>query len=53
MVVYFDDNDEQFLRWTKSNPNGYVVNMHRQPKLRYVVLHRANCSTLKTHRNAD
>lgn len=46
MTVLFDDDDEQFLRWTADNPNGFVANMRRRYDPSYVVLHRASCSRL-------
>jgi len=53
VVDYFDDDDERFFHWVACNPDGYVVNMHRRHKLHYVVLHRAGCRTLKSHRNME
>jgi len=42
-MVVFLDNDEGYLLWLAENPNGYVINSDRQPRARYLVLHRATC----------
>lgn len=52
MAMLYDGDDDSFLRWTTLFPDGYVVNLRRRLDPSYVVLHRANCRTLKTHRNA-
>lgn len=53
MAMLFDGDDAMFLCWTTEFPDGYVVNLRRRLDPGYVVLHRANCRTLKTHRNAE
>lgn len=53
MAMLFDSDDAMFLCWTAEFPEGYVVNLRRRLDPSYVVLHRANCRTLKTHRNAE
>ncbi len=52
MTRLFDGNDAVFLRWTAEHPGGYVVNLRRRFDPSYVVLHRADCRTLRTHRNS-
>lgn len=39
----FQDDDEGYSSWLASNPQGFVVNCHRNPTPAYLVLHRATC----------
>ncbi|MEH0819857.1 MULTISPECIES: hypothetical protein [unclassified Micromonospora] len=39
----FKDDDEAYLSWVSSNPEGYVVNSSRSPSPSYLILHRASC----------
>jgi hypothetical protein len=46
-LVAFEDNDEDYLFWTSNNSSGYVVNCHRRPTPDYLILHRADCYTIR------
>ena len=46
MVSHFVDDDNGYLTWLAAHPTGYVVNCERDPKANYVVLHRADCSSI-------
>jgi hypothetical protein len=46
----FSDNDIDYLAWTKSHPNGFVLNVRRNPDSEYVVLHRASCPTISNEK---
>lgn len=43
-VISFKDNDRGFFTWLEDNPDGYFINSERNPKPRYLVLHRPGCS---------
>ena len=45
-VSPFIDDDEAYLHWIDENPNGFVINCARKPKINYLKLHRASCSHL-------
>ena len=47
-MLKFKDNDEDYLRWIKQNPEGYVVNSYRKPKKSFLRLHCADCWTINT-----
>jgi hypothetical protein len=42
-ITPFKDNDRGFFAWLQSNPDGYFINSERNPKPRYLILHRPNC----------
>jgi hypothetical protein len=44
--VVFRDDDVGYLGWVSAHPKGYVLNAARSPSAAYVVLHRADCSTI-------
>lgn len=44
--VVFEDDDAGYLGWVSAHPHGYVLNAARSPSAAYVVLHRADCSTI-------
>ncbi len=46
MVAWFFEDDAGYVAWLRANPSGFVVNCEREPKARYVVFHRAGCSTI-------
>jgi len=46
MLVTFIDDDPGFNRWRETHPRGYIVNHEREPKPRYLKLHRATCWTI-------
>ena len=52
-MQHFVDMEREYLRWVRSNPNGYVVNTYRTPSQSYLTLHRASCWTITGthHRN--
>jgi hypothetical protein len=51
--VAFLDDDAGYLAWIAVHPDGYVLNSHRQPTPRYLVLHRATCHTMAPRSEAD
>jgi hypothetical protein len=46
-VETFVDDDDAFLDWRDSHPDGYIVNADRRPQAEYLVLHRATCPTMR------
>jgi organic hydroperoxide reductase OsmC/OhrA len=42
----FVDDDEGYLKWVASNPDGYVLNTARASRRDYLVLHRADCAKM-------
>jgi hypothetical protein len=43
----FKDNDAGYLDWIDSHQRGFVVNTFPRPDPRYLILHRANCLTIR------
>jgi hypothetical protein len=39
----FRNDDDAYLRWLASHPNGFVINTWRSLSPRYMRLHRASC----------
>ena len=46
MVRHFLDDDIEYQIWLAGHPSGYVVNCERHPKPNYLVLHRADRTTI-------
>ena len=44
----FKKDDESYLDWSSTKPTGFVVNCHRQPSPKYLILHKATCGTIST-----
>jgi len=42
-TLCFKDDDDGYLEWCTSHPNGFVVNTWRNPTASYAVLHTARC----------
>jgi hypothetical protein len=42
----FEENDRDYLRWTRQNSRGCVVNCYRRPTPEYLMLHWADCYTI-------
>ena len=42
----FIDNDQGYLNWVVSSPDGYVVNIMRSLNPNTAVIHRADCWTI-------
>ncbi len=47
-MIEFLDDDEGYLSWIATNPDGLVLNVRRMADPNYVVLHRANCGSIST-----
>jgi len=47
----FADDDDGYARWIRDNPNGFVLNVRRNPGPNYTVLHRAACQTIARSRD--
>jgi hypothetical protein len=50
MIRYVAD-DPGYRAWLLAHPDGWVLNTHRHPKPRYLILHHATCRTI--NRPAD
>jgi hypothetical protein len=46
VVQIFVDNDSSYLQWVTANLGGFVVNCDREPRPRYLRVHRATCRTV-------
>jgi hypothetical protein len=46
-VLISKDEDEKYRLWLKTHPQGYVLNSYRSPIAKYLVLHRAWCSSIQ------
>jgi hypothetical protein len=42
----FIDDDDGYLAWLSDHSRGYVLNAARKPTASYLMLHRADCSTI-------
>ena len=47
-MIEFLDNEEGYLSWIATNPDGWVLNVRRAADPNYVVLHRASCQSIST-----
>jgi hypothetical protein len=52
-ITVFIDEDSAYLNWVAAHPEGFVVNCRRKFDPTYLVLHRATCPTIQTHRAID
>lgn len=50
-MQHFANDDVSYLNWIGENPEGFVLNVERTPRPRYLVLHRATCSTIAKPRD--
>ncbi len=46
MVRIFDNGDEEYLKWLRNNPDGYIANTTPSRRSSYFFLHCASCSTI-------
>ncbi len=49
----FEDDEEEYLQWVETNPDGFVLNCERRPSARYLMLHRALCGTICTEKRIN
>jgi hypothetical protein len=45
-VTEYVDDDAGYEYWTHTHPRGFVLNTNRKPSASYLMLHRADCSTM-------
>ena len=45
----FKSGDKPYLRWMKSNPNGFVINTASGDKTAYLMFHKADCHHISTY----
>ncbi len=45
MIIFINENEE-YLRWVRSHPSGFVVNSFTKPIPRYLILHNSKCGTI-------
>ncbi len=50
MAHVFEGDDTAYLEWLKDHPGSFVVNVHRQPRDAYAVLHRSSCPHIQSER---
>lgn len=43
-------DEQRFETWRTQHPAGFFINSDDQPSERYIVLHRANCSSIESGR---
>ena len=48
-IMVFDGNDADYMAWLVRNPDGFVVNIRRQPDPDYMLLHRASCHSISRY----
>ncbi|MHB1510122.1 MAG: hypothetical protein ACYCST_12155 [Acidimicrobiales bacterium] len=46
VIMHFVDDEDGYLAWLEDHPTGFVVNCERDPKASYLVLHRADCTSV-------
>jgi len=49
-VIVFDAGDEPYLSWLSDNPQGWILNVARNPKPSYLKLHRPWCDWISEPR---
>ncbi len=47
-MIEFLNDDEGYLSWIATNPDGFVLKVRRMADPDYVVLHRASCGSIST-----
>jgi hypothetical protein len=47
----FTEDDAGYLGWLREHPDGFVVNVERNARPAYVILHRASCRTISADRD--
>lgn len=47
-VIFFVDDEKEYLLWLTRNPLGFVVNTYRKPSPAYLVLHQASCPDISS-----
>ena len=47
----FSDDDKGYTRWVADNPDGFVLNVRRNPSASYTVLHRSVCHSITRPRD--
>lgn len=52
-IEVFDKSDVDYLQWMTEHPRGYVLNTKRPANQAYAMLHRSNCSHIRSLRNGD
>ena len=50
MARIFDSDDMDYLTWLEQHPDSFVVNLHRNPRSDYAVLHRSDCAHIRNDR---
>ncbi|MEA3254926.1 MAG: hypothetical protein U9Q22_03720 [Candidatus Altiarchaeota archaeon] len=53
IIERYIDDDGGYLDWVSTNPTGFVVNCHRQPSPKYLILHKATCGTISTPKRSN
>lgn len=43
-VMPFRDDDQSFFAWLDDHPHGFFIDAERNPKRKYLVLHRPDCT---------
>lgn len=51
-MIIFISEDDAYLRWLAEHPRGFVVNAHRRPTSRYLMLHRASCADISSNKRS-
>ncbi|HZP57047.1 MAG TPA: hypothetical protein VFC53_05780 [Dehalococcoidia bacterium] len=46
-MVIFEDDDDEYLGWLDRHPHGFVINSTRPASASYLVLHAAQCTTIR------
>jgi hypothetical protein len=49
-MIFFVNEDDEYLRWIDQNPTGWVVNARRRPDPSYLILHRSTCAHISTEK---
>jgi predicted HNH restriction endonuclease len=53
MIHVFDKSDADYLQWMTDHPRGFVLNTKRPANQAYAMLHRSNCSHIRSLRNGE
>ncbi len=49
MVIFIND-EQEYVSWLERHPRGFVVNCHKSPSPKYLMLHCADCGMINSER---
>ena len=53
LMIRFKNDENGYMAWLAEHPEGYVLNVRKEPDPKYVVLHSASCGSISSTKRAD